>query len=299
VRANAAPVPGPLRAAVHHARRSLGRLQVRRLRVGGEAPAAVVAAVRRALSGRPSADESAWIARIEAVRQQLVASPEPLEVIDLGAGPAHRFDTGDAESRPAATPTTRTLAGVTSSSTRPRWAYLLFRLVRELRPGAVLELGACVGVSAAYQAAALELNANGRLVTLEGAPVLAARAATTLNDLGLSGRATVVEGPFAGTLDTALADMPPVGLAFVDGHHVESATLDYTERILRAAADEAVIVFDDIRWSPGMRRAWAAIAADPRFALTVDLRRFGIAVVSASAPTRPTVTGRTAALAYA
>ena len=42
------------------------------------------------------------------------------------------------------------------------------RLVRELRPHSCLELGTGVGVSAGYQAAAMELNGVGRLLTLDG-----------------------------------------------------------------------------------------------------------------------------------
>jgi hypothetical protein len=59
------------------------------------------------------------------------------------------------------------------------------------------------------------------------------------------------------------------------------------EQILRCLAPEAVLVFDDINWSAGMKRAWARIAADPRFAATVDLKKVGIAVVSAERTSRP------------
>lgn len=44
-------------------------------------------------------------------------------------------------------------------------------------------------------------------------------------------------------------------------------------------------MFDDINWSDGMGRSWAAIRADEHFALTVDLRSVGLAVV-AGAPLR-------------
>ena len=42
-----------------------------------------------------------------------------------------------------------------------------------------------------------------------------------------------------------------------------------------------VIVFDDIRWSGGMRRAWRRIAADRRTTTAADAGRVGIAVASA------------------
>lgn len=264
---------GVARTLVHPARRVRGAVGSRRVDVDGTAPAAVVAAVRRATWGRPDPDERVWVAAIEARRRALSASTEPVDIVDHGAG------------RRSGTPA-RTVGQATMASKPPRWAYLLFRLARALRPASVVELGSCVGISAAYQAAALAMNGGGTLVTLEGAPALAARTAETLDGLGLSARARVVEGRFADTLDGVLAGAAPVGLAFVDGHHVGSATLDYAERILAATAPEAVLVFDDIAWSPDMAAAWRALAADPRFALTLDLRTVGIAAVSATA-TRP------------
>jgi predicted O-methyltransferase YrrM len=209
-----------------------------------------------------------------------------LEIVDYGAGPGARFDTGEPDPFNIAR---RTLADMTRSSTSPRWAYLLLRLIRELRPENVLEMGSCVGISACYQAAALELNGAGRLLTLEGAPVLAARSARSIEELALAHRASVIEGRFQDTLDGVVGELKPIGMAFIDADHLEAPTLDYMESIVAAAAAEAVLVFDDIHWSPGMTSAWGEIAADPRFALTVDLRVFGIAVVSESAHHRSSV----------
>ena len=244
-------------------------------------------ALHEALANRPSPEESAWIDRIEQKRSELARSPEPMQVTDFGAGRGHRFDDGTADTEHT---TTRTLAEMTRSSKPAPWAYLLLRLARELRPDSVLELGACVGISAAYQAAALELNGHGRLVTLEGSDVLAERSARTLDELGLGGRASVQVGRFAETLSEAARSLRPVGIAFIDGHHVETATLDYLEQILPHAAGEAVLVFDDINWSEGMQRAWHAIEASGRFALTVDLRSVGLAVLSDTATGRQSLT---------
>ena len=44
-------------------------------------------------------------------------------------------------------------------------------------------------------------------------------------------------------------------------------------------ADGAVILFDDIAWSPGMRKAWAEIVADERVVATIDLHAIGIALL--------------------
>lgn len=231
----------------------------------------------------PDPEERLWLQRIERLRGLLALSTEAVEFADFGAGPAARYDNGDLETVHREV---RTVGRMTTYSKPPQWAYLLFRLVRELKPASVLELGSCVGISACYQAAALELNGSGRLVTLEGAEPLARRSARSLEELGLQHRATVRTGRFADTLDDAVAAQAPIGLAFIDGHHIEEATLHYGERILSAADSEAVLVFDDINWSAGMRRAWQQIAEDHRFALTVQMRSFGLAVVSKSATSR-------------
>jgi predicted O-methyltransferase YrrM len=50
----------------------------------------------------------------------------------------------------------------------------LFKLVRTLQPATIVELGTCIGISAAYQAAAQQINHRGRIVTLEGSSTRAA-----------------------------------------------------------------------------------------------------------------------------
>jgi predicted O-methyltransferase YrrM len=270
--------------AVRNGRRLRGRYQLQGLEVSGTAPSAVVRGLRKATLGLPTAEEKAWIERIELLRSLLLTSPRPLQIEDFGAGSAVEADSGVVRTEKVST---RTLGTMTRSSKPPRWAYLLFRLIREVGPVRCVEMGACVGISAAYQAAALELNGrDGRLLSLEGADVLAERSARSLEELGLDGRAEIRLGRFSDTLDAAVTELKPVDWAFIDGDHQEEGTLAYMEQVLAAAGDEAVLVFDDINWSGGMRSAWRRVVADDRFALTVDLRSVGLAVVSKSATGR-------------
>jgi predicted O-methyltransferase YrrM len=272
--------------AVRNSRRVRGRVQLASIKVDGVGPTAVVNALKSAALGRPSPSERAWIKRIELMRALLLTSPAPLSMIDFGAGTGHKFDTGEAETENRVS---KSLGEMTKSSKPPHWAYLLFRIIRELKPASALEMGTCVGISASYEAAALELNGSGRLLTLEGADVLAERSSHTLAELNLDQRAEVRLGRFSDTVDAAIEQLRPVGFAFIDGHHIESATLEYMEKIVAAAADEAVLVFDDINWSEGMRNAWAGIVADERFALTVGLRSVGVAVLSKTATGRKNI----------
>lgn len=254
--------------------------------VEGSTATAVMTALRKATIGRPTAEEAAWIDRIERMRSSLAASIEPLKIEDFGAG--KRDEDNTQETRTVST-TTRTLGDMTASSKPPRWAYLLFQLTREFRPETALELGACVGISAAYQSAAMELNGTGRLLSLEGSSVLAQRSAQTIKDLGLADRASVRVGPFADTLADSVMKMRPLQWAFLDGHHAEAATMEYTEVILPQLASEAIVIYDDINWSPGMRSAWQRVVADPRYSLTVDLRSVGLAVASSQIATKRAV----------
>ena len=210
-------------------RRAIGSFEIRRATARGATTLAVVAAVKKALAGQASEDEAAWIHSIEQKRRQLAASAVPLTIVDFGAGTKSQFDTDGPD---VSHTITKTLGEMTRSSKPPRWAFLLFRIVRELGPEACVELGSCVGISASYEAAALELNGRGRLITLEGADVLAERSQRTIDELGLGDRAAVRLGQFSATLPGTLNDLPPVGYAFIDGHHVEDATIDYMEQIL-------------------------------------------------------------------
>ncbi len=231
-------------------------------------------------------EEAELLDRIELFRQFLLTSPVEFEAPDLGGGTPVSTGPIPVQYRPRI----RTIGSMTLSSKPRRWAFLLFRLMRELKPETCLEMGTCVGISAAYQAAALTCNGSGRLITLEGVAPVAQRARDTLAELSLDRRVEVRQGAFQETLSGAVDDLRPVEWAFIDGHHAEEPTLEYLEVVLAGAAPEAVLVFDDINWSDGMRRAWSRIRRDPRFALTVDLRSVGIAVVSESAARRQELT---------
>jgi predicted O-methyltransferase YrrM len=209
------------------------------------------------VEGSVSAETQAWAARIEALRQDLLRSTDEIE------------HTGRV-----------TVSEVCRSASRPpQWARLLFEIVRAFRPEQGLELGTSLGMSASYEAAALELNAKGRLVTLEGCEDLVNRARAHFEQLELADRIEVVLGSFQDTLQPTLDRLGSVGYAFVDGNHDRDATLTYFAQLAPHLLDGAVVVFDDISWSPGMADAWTTLMADPRVSLSVDLFKVGICIV--------------------
>ncbi|WGF88260.1 O-methyltransferase [Marinivivus vitaminiproducens] len=220
--------------------------------------------------------ERAWFARIEELREEMNASEEMLEAWDrpwldespeirekLSIGASTRYETAISKAKAC------------KASKSGRACRLLFALVRHTHPESVVEMGTNVGISGLYIAAALECNGSGRLVTMEGAPSKAALARDNFARAGLADRMTVVVGDFNDTLDGVIAAARPVDMAFIDGFHDGPATLRYHAMIKANAAQDAVLVYDDIRWSKGMQAAWQTLAAEPDTGTVIDLGPVG------------------------
>ena len=227
-------------------------------RAGAERLAAALSAAAR---GRENAEERRLIRRIEALRSELSASSATLEIMDFGARSPNATLTTEEMNQGQ----TRTVSvgEASNSSSPPAKARLLFHLIRMFRPLQCLEMGTLMGISAAYQATALELNGEGHLYTLEGAEPFAEIAQDNLRRLRLDGRAEVISGRFDQTLTPTIERAGSLHYAFVDGRHDEQATVDYFNELEPRVDGQGLLVFDDIGWSPGMERAWAAIRQDP------------------------------------
>lgn len=226
----------------------------------------ILGAVELTLGGELTPEERAWVRRIEGLRRRLRGSREPLTLTDFGAG------TGAAGPASTSTVGERCL-----SSKSPLGALLLFRLVRAFRPARCLELGTNLGISAAYQAAALVLDGGGELHTVDGAHALAELARSHLASLHLA--AEVHEGRFLDLLPGLLARTAPLDYVFIDGHHDGPATVGYFAQIHPSLSPGALVVFDDVAWSSGMAEAWATLQADPRVRVAVSLGTMGVCIV--------------------
>jgi predicted O-methyltransferase YrrM len=230
-------------------------------------------ALRTAIGGRWTPEEAAWMRRIEArrleIREQeaLTAVPEYHPPAAGGEG----FSIGEEE-------TTMGIASVVMSIS-PQWCLLLMRLVRERAPRSCMELGTGFGISAAYQAAALELDGGGELTTLEGAEQWAASAGETFAALGLE-RISQCVGPIEQTLAGEAARRAPLDFVFVDAEHDGDATRDYFHTLLPHLSDGALVVFDDAHW-PDMRPAIDEIARHPRVSAAARIGRLAACAVRA------------------
>lgn len=233
--------------------------------------------LQETLQNQVTPQELEWVTRIEALRKDLSSSAATITFVDYGAGESNLALTD--ESMFNGRNVDRTIGDICQGSSEPYfWSLLLFKTVRKFKPVSCIEMGTCLGISTAFQAAALRLNGVGQVVSLEGAEALASLAKSHLQRLGLD-NASVVTGRFQDTLDAVLKAQKPIDFIFIDGHHDEKATLAYFEQTMPFLAEGATLIFDDINWSSGMKRAWKAIAADVRVNISIDLRRVGVVII--------------------
>jgi predicted O-methyltransferase YrrM len=158
------------------------------------------------------------------------------------------------------------------------YGVFLFRLLRELQPELCLEIGTCIGISAAYQAIALKLNDRGMMFSLEDQQTLVTFARYLLENLGLD-NVHVVYGHASLTMDRVLQEYGPIDYAFIDGDHKEHRTLSFFDKVVSNFSDRGVVILDDIWSNLGMIRAWRAIKRDSRVKVSASHLRMGICLI--------------------
>lgn len=196
----------------------------------------------------------------ERLRKKLLADQTPVPMEDYGAG----------SKSGAGSKGVSEIARVSAKS--PKYAQLLFRMVRFYQPHYVLELGTSLGMSTSYIALA---DKTSVVVTGEGNCAVAAIAKNNFDAMHLT-NVRVVTGNFDNTLPEMVAAIPHIDLAFIDANHRRKPTLVYFNELLKKMSERSVIIFDDIHWSKGMEDAWNEIKEHPSVMLTIDLFFMGI-----------------------
>ncbi|MBK3516421.1 O-methyltransferase [Carboxylicivirga marina] len=198
---------------------------------------------------------------IDELRRKLSASEDEIEVLDYGAGSVSL----NKKRRKVA-------ALVKRSSISKRYAEILFRLIAEIKPDNIIELGTSIGISTSY----LALSDKRRDVyTIEGCPQTAQVAKSTIEHLRCDNVNHLV-GQFKDVLPDLAGKLQKLDFVFFDGHHTKEATIDYFNVCLPYAGNDTVFVFDDIHWSKGMEEAWDIICAHPKVTVSMDLFQLGI-----------------------
>lgn len=183
----------------------------------------------------------------------------PFPVTDLGAGSKQMQQMR----------TKRRLLKVSSS--KGVYGDVLWQLAHYFKPQMVLELGTSLGVGTVHLKKGCP---QAHIVTVEGCPNTLAKACESFDYWQLNG-ITTIHAAFDEFLQSAA--FATYDLIFIDGHHDGTATLRYLELLQPQAHHDTLFIFDDIRWSDDMWNAWQTIVADPRFHVTVDLGRMGLA----------------------
>jgi predicted O-methyltransferase YrrM len=240
-------------------------------------------AIQESLAHNLSLQEQKAISLIEKRRSSLLKSDKEIVVVDYGAGTPNSNRTK--EEMQKGVQSKKLVSKITTASKPKFWATMLFKIIRKLEPLSCVELGSCVGISASYQALALKINGKGAIVTLEGSDEISNLAKETFADLGIQ-NASVVTGPFHKTLSGVFETSKPIDFFFNDGHHDHDAVIQYFNQAVPYLSDAAVIIFDDISWSQGMRKAWTEIENDERISASIDLHTIGIAIIDEAMNTK-------------
>ena len=197
-------------------------------------------------------------APVEQLRKEMLKTRTQINVNDLGTNMGlYRIKV-------------KTIAG--KSLKRPKYARLLYRLVKYFQPGCIIELGTSLGISASYQYLAMN---QGNMITIEGCSEIAGIARENFKKLGHN-NISVINSSFDDAIRNNLVEIGKPDYVFIDGNHTREATLRYFEYFLTKHTNESVFVFDDIHWSKGMEEAWAVIRNHDAVTATIDLYQIGI-----------------------
>lgn len=147
----------------------------------------------------------------------------------------------------------------------------LSRMLTHYQPKVFLELGTSLGLTTAYLATTSPAT---QIITVEGDPAIYNIATQNFRDLHLPVQSHLAS--FDEFLNQDHLDESPPNMMFIDGHHNGSATLKYFELLKTKMATNAIIIFDDIHWTPDMENAWEIIKKDECVSYSVDLFQIGI-----------------------
>ena len=198
---------------------------------------------------------------VENLRSQLLSDNRLITVTDLGAGSLVNNNRQ------------KKISDIAKNALKPpKLAQLLYRLIADLQPRNIIELGTCMGTTSMYLQKAAP---DAQLYTLEGCPETA-EVAKGIFDQAEAKDIKLITGNFDDTLPSVIDGLDQLDFVFVDGNHQKDATLKYFQWCLPKVHENTLLIFDDIYWSEGMKEAWAEIKAHPQVTVTVDLFWIGL-----------------------
>lgn len=129
-----------------------------------------------------------------------------------------------------------------------------------LAPDAILEFGAAFGASGMYWLAGLSAHSTGTLYSFEPNPVWHPIAKANFDRVGERHMLTL------GTFEDNIAVIEPkVQISLIDAIHTRAFVDHQFELVRSVSASGAIVLFDDIHFSPDMKECWQHHAANPEF----------------------------------
>ena len=152
---------------------------------------------------------------------------------------------------------------------------LIHRLVADVNPGNIIELGTCLGIQTAYLAKAAP---NARVISIEECPETVAIALENLEKLHIQNTEICV-GNFDELLPDIIKNIPELDLILINGSHTKEAILNYFQWCLPKLSERSIMIFDHIHRSKEMNEAWEHIKSHPEVSVTIDLFQIGLVFV--------------------
>ena len=174
----------------------------------------------------------------------------------------------------------KTVSEVYSKAASPQvWCKLFYSLIKNLRIKYCLEIGTNLGVSGGYILEAMDYGEEYKFITLEGVPKMCEISSNHFSEIVENSNFEVIQGLYENTFQKVIDNDYNYDLIFIDGNHQKDPTIHYFNELKSKLADKAVIIFDDINWSNGMKEAWQIISEDPIVNYSIDFYKLGIVVI--------------------
>ena len=203
--------------------------------------------------------DAAFIHKRKELFSKLKDSKESISVADFGVGSKKLTNSREIKSL------------FKISSTKGKYADLLFRISHFYKPAKILELGTSLGIGTIHLQAG---NPRADTTTIDACSETLNQAKLNFNTFNFNIHA--VNETFKTFLDQP--KLEKFDLIFIDGHHDGQALKVYLEELISFSHDETIFILDDIRWSSSMFRAWNEIIQSEKYHVTLDLFRIGIVI---------------------
>jgi predicted O-methyltransferase YrrM len=157
----------------------------------------------------------------------------------------------------------------------PRLAQLVYRLVSDLKPGKIIEIGACLGFTSAYLAKAAP---EASLFCVERYSETLTITKESLQKLNIH-NVKLLSGNANKLLPELISGIPELDFILIDGNHRGASVLNYFNCCLPKMSKNSMMIFEDIYRSSEMKSAWKDIKSNPEVSVTIDLFWIGLVFV--------------------